>query len=81
MLTKEVCQYCHIHSKYWIGKKQYRWKDYDEALWEIRKEVWCEKVLSNSEFNKRTSVLGKPPENCPYYFEHQINQEREKCEF
>lgn len=79
MLTKEVCQYCHRVSNFWVGKKEYRWTENDELWWE-KKRVWCEKATPTKK-GMILKVDGKPPENCPYYFEHQINQEREKCEF
>ena len=81
MINKEVCQHCHWNSNFWIGKKKYRWSENDEWLWE-KKEVWCEKEPNdNGWFGKKISILGRPPKNCIYYFEHQINQEKEKCDF
>jgi len=48
------------------------WHD-DEAIWEIRKRVWC--PYKPPTINEpHLSIYSEPPKNCPFVLEHLVSK-------
>jgi len=65
MLKKKICIKC------WNLIDGIGWTEYNGKLWK-KGEVYCPiKYVGAREGNIR-KIIGKPPENCPYYLENTI---------
>jgi len=76
-LSKPICKRC-VNQKFPYAK----WNKQDEKRWKTYKIVYC--YFGSTNINPKIScgayvcVNNNPPDGCPFFLEHLINQE-EKC--